>query len=141
MLNIDTNHWPLVLFEFAGKQSLVDHQNMLEAWDQLFTRQQKFVAVRLFLDDESVNHSREIGQLTLDWMEKGARDQIKTWVEAMLFITPDVSYARMKNRNVERVFGVPGAIFNNVCDANQWLAENIQQPLYIPDNSVQVAPE
>lgn len=134
MLIVSTDNWPLVIFEFSGEQSLEEHKRMLEEWQQLFTRQQKFIAVRIFHDDISVNHSREIGQLTWKWLNDGANKAIQERALAILNITPQASYAKMKNKNVERVFGVPGGIFKNTQDANQWLDNNIEKQFQIRIN-------
>jgi len=131
MLEIDKSKWPLVVFEFRGEQSLEEHQRMLDEWNLLFSRQQNFVAVRLFHDDIAVNHSKEIGQLTLSWLDNGAAEAIKTWVSAMLNVTPEATYLRMKNKSVERVFGVPGGIFKSTDDANQWLDVHLDEKLNI----------
>ena len=126
MLKINTEQWPLVIFEFSGEASVTEHQQMLDEWAQLFARQQPFVALRVFHDDISLDYPAEVGQLTLRWLDDGAREAIKTWVSAMLHVTPEASYARMKHKSVERVFGVPGGVFRRIEDANQWLRDNIE---------------
>ncbi|WP_087026179.1 hypothetical protein [Thaumasiovibrio subtropicus] len=121
MLKVDTTHWPLALINLRGAQSIEAHQHLLNEWDKLFEAKQKFIFVRVFHDDASTKHSKEIGQLTLDWLDKGAREAIKAWCEAMVIIVPQETFRSMKNKSVPRVFGVPGGIFPSKDHANQWL--------------------
>ncbi len=123
------DNWPLIVFEFSGEPNIEEHKQALNVWNELFTQRRKFIAVRIFHDDIAIRHTSDIGKLSLEWLDSGARDSIKEWVTAMLNITPESSFNRMKGMSVEKVFGVPGGIFKSTQDASQWLRLNIDGDL------------
>jgi len=125
-------HWPVVLFKFQGEQSLSDHQTSLDLWDKLLAQKEDVVVIRVFQDESALIHAPGVGKLTRQWLTRGAGNQIRQQVKAMINIVPDTAYPRMQHMSVEQVFGVPGGIFSHPETAIDWF-ENAE---LIPDMSL-----
>lgn len=104
-------HWPLLLFEFAGQQSSAQHQQSLQDWNRCFKRSQPFVALRWFQDEASLVHPPGAARQTKAWLQAGAAQAIRESVLAMLNLVPEAAYPGMQQLSVEKVFGVPGGVF------------------------------
>jgi len=125
MYRVNDSNWPIVIFEFDGQQNLAAHEKFLEDWNKQFARNESFVAMRLFHDDDSLVSAEGTAQMTKAWLQNGAAQSIKTSVLAMINIVPESAYERMKHMSVEAVFGVPGGIFKRYDDAAQWFNQGI----------------
>jgi hypothetical protein len=125
MYRVNDSNWPIVIFEFNGPQTLAQHENFLGDWNKQFVRNESFVAMRLYHDDNSLVSAEGTAQLTKAWLLNGAAQSIKTSVLALINIVPESAYERMKHLNVEAVFGVPGGIFKRYNDAAQWFNEGV----------------
>ena len=115
----------MLIFEFSGLQTLAAHEQSLADWNHYFSRNERFVAVRIFHDEDSLVHPDGAAQLTKSWLRNGAAEAIKTSVVAMINIVPTSAYERMKHMSVEAVFGVPGGVFNSVDEAVGWFNSNV----------------
>lgn len=120
MFSCNDQHWPLVIHEFAGMQTLADHQQSLLVWNTHFSRCEAFVVIRLFHDEDALIHPEGAGKLTKAWLRDGAAEAIKSSVTAMINVVPESTYERMKHMSVEAVFGVPGGVFNSIEGACEW---------------------
>ncbi|WP_191601863.1 hypothetical protein [Marinomonas algicola] len=121
----------IVLFEFAGPQSLEEHIYSLKVWNEQLSRNQPFVAIRLFLDEASLIHPKGAAKETKRWLNNGASDAIKHNVIAMINIVPEKSHKKMKNMSVETVFGVPGGIFQSIQEAQSWFNTTLGHKLRV----------
>nr|WP_324258859.1 hypothetical protein [Cellvibrio fontiphilus] len=126
MFFCNDQHWPLVIHEFAGLQTLAEHEQSLLVWNSHFSRGESFVIIRLFRDEESLVHPEGAAKLTKAWLRDGAAEAIKASVTAMMNIVPESAYERMKHMSVEAVFGVPGGVFNSSQDAAEWFITNLR---------------
>jgi hypothetical protein len=120
MYSCHDQHWPMVIHEFAGLQTLAEHEQSLAHWNSHFSRHQTFVIFRLFRDEDSLIHPEGAAKLTKAWLRDGAAESIKSYVRVMINIVPERACERMKHMSVEAVFGVPGGVFNNGYDALEW---------------------
>lgn len=132
MFSCNDQHWPLVIHEFAGLQTLADHEQSLLVWNTHFSRGESFVIIRLFRDEESLVHPEGAGKLTKAWLRDGAAETIKTSVAAMINIVPESAYERMKHMNVEAVFGVPGGVFKDFQGAHEWYNATLPPAVNLP---------
>lgn len=113
-------HWPLLLFEFSGVQSLEQHQQSLQDWNRCFERSQPFVALRWFQDEQSLIHPPDAARQTKAWLQAGAAQAIRESVLAMLNLVPEAAYPAMQQLSVEKVFGVAGGVFANRKQLLDW---------------------
>lgn len=89
MYRVNDSNWPIVIFEFDGQQNLAAHEKFLEDWNKQFARNESFVAMRLFHDDNSLVSAEGTAQMTKAWLQNGAAQSIKTSVLAMInTVTP-----------------------------------------------------
>jgi len=135
MYRIDESAWPVVVFEFAGVQSLADHEGSLQRWNALFAREADFVALRVFHDEDALVHPEGVGRVTKQWLRDGAADAIRRHVAAMMnVVLPPAAYERMKHMSVEAAFGVPGGVFDSVEAAAAWFQSRFGKPLSLPQD-------
>lgn len=127
----DDTHWPLCLLVLEGPQTLEQHMDVLDIWNQWFARGERFVALRVHLDDEALELAAGTGKASTQWLKAGAATSIRELVAAMVIVTPPTSFDRFRNLSVEAVFGVPGAIFSGIDDALSWLPGST--PLILPN--------
>lgn len=134
MYSCHDHRWPLVIHEFAGIQTLAEHEQSLAVWNQHFSRNESFVVMRIFRDEDSLIHPDGAAKLTKAWLHEGAAQAIKKSVVAMMNIVPESAYERMKHMSVEAVFGVPGGIFKNSQDAVEWFNQNFGATVHLDLN-------
>lgn len=72
MLIHENSCWPIGLTLAQGSATLEQHLSSLQSWNEWFERREPFHVVRIYLDGESIQHSREIGKVTQQWMKEGA---------------------------------------------------------------------
>lgn len=121
MLYIDDELWPLAICILEDTQSIDEHIQMLEAWNNWFTRDDNFIAVRIYRNETSLAQVDDIARTTKQWLKNGAADQIRQKIKAMLNIVPPAKYEQMKLLSVEKVFGIPGGIFSDLDSSFEWL--------------------
>lgn len=120
MFRLKDDLWPVLVFEFQGSQSLEEHRRSLQLWDELFTRGEKIIVLRIFHDELSLVHPEGAAKSTKAWLRHGASDAIEKYVAAMINVVPGAAYEEMKDKSVESVFGVPGGVFKSARDAVVW---------------------
>lgn len=123
MMPIRTNTaiWPLVIAVYHGPASLHDHLAHLAEWNLWFARGQRFMVLRVFMDDAALEQADGVARATKQWLVDGAGEAIRSQVDAMVNIVPPSAYARMAVLNVEKVFGVPGLIAAGLPEGLDWL--------------------
>lgn len=120
MFRFDDRRWPIIVFEFEGLQTLDEHAASLRIWDHQFRRGGSFIVVRIFRDDAALVHPTGAGRITRTWLQQGAREKIRSCVDAMINVVPDSAYDSIKQKSVEEVFGVPGGVFRHPAEAVDW---------------------
>lgn len=115
--------WPLSILMLKGQQTLEQHSDMLRLWDELFSRGERFVSLRVHLDDAALEHPAGAARATKEWLRQGAAQKMRQSVRAMVIVTPPTGYESVKHLSVEAVFGIPGSLFPKLAPALQWLAE------------------
>lgn len=121
ILQHESKCWPVALTVACGEPTLDQHMASLQSWNHWFARAEPFHVIRVFLDDASIHHSREIGNATREWMKTGADKQIQDLVQSMLIVVPLEQYSRMQKMSVNKIFGIPGGLFPSLNDAFAWL--------------------
>ncbi|MBU2892319.1 hypothetical protein KO495_03155 [Colwellia sp. D2M02] len=125
MFSIKTIHSPVIIFEFTGQQTLVEHSKSLLLWDNLLSQKSELIVLRIFTDNAALIHPKGAGKVTNRWLESGAKQAIQQQVLAMINIVPEQAYKKMQHMSVEKVFGVPGGIFKSKGEALHWLDNNV----------------
>lgn len=120
-IRTDTGIWPLAIAAHRGPASLDDHQAHLAEWNRWFARSQRFVVLRVFMDEAALEQANGVARATKQWLVDGAGDAIRSQVDAMVNIVPPSAHARMAVLSVERVFGVPGLIAAGLPEGLEWL--------------------
>lgn len=113
--------WPLAIAVYHGPASLDDHLAHLAEWNLWFARGQRFMVLRVFMDDAALEQADGVARATKQWLIDGAGDAIRSQVDAMVNIVPPSAYARMAVLSVEKVFGVPGLIAAGLPEGLEWL--------------------
>ncbi len=113
--------WPLVIAVYQGHASLDDHLAHLAAWNLWFARGPRFIVLRVFMDEASLDQADGVAKATKQWLTDGAGDAIRSQVDAMVNVVPPSAYGRMAALSVEKVFGVPGLITAELSEGVEWL--------------------
>ena len=122
LLQHDSQFWPVALTLNRGEASLAQHLDSLASWDAWFARGEPFHVIRVYLDAESLKHPTGAGPATQRWMQEGAAEQMRNWVQSMLIVVPPESYERMTKMSVRKAFGISGGLFPSLEAAYAWLA-------------------
>ncbi|MFV3131903.1 hypothetical protein [Niveispirillum sp. KHB5.9] len=120
-IRTETAIWPLAIAVYRGPASLDDHLAHLAEWNLWFARGQRFMVLRVFMDEAALEQADGVARATKQWLVDGAGDAIRSKVDAMVNIVPPSAYARMAVLSVEKVFGVPGLIAAGLPDGLEWL--------------------
>lgn len=120
-IRTNTAIWPLSIAVYHGPASLDDHLAHLAEWNRWFARGQRFMVLRVFVDDAALEQAAGVAKATKQWLVDGAGDAVRSQVDAMVNIVPPSAYARMAVLSVEKVFGVPGLIAAGLPDGLEWL--------------------
>ena len=120
-IRTDTAVWPLAIAVYHGPASLDDHLAHLAEWNRWFARGQRFMVLRIFMDEAALEQADGVARATKQWLVDGAGDAIRAQVDAMVNIVPPSAYSRMAVLSVEKVFGVPGLIAAGLPDGLEWL--------------------
>ena len=123
LLQHDSQFWPLALTLNRGEATLAQHLGSLANWDAWFARAEPFHVIRVYLDADSLKHPAGAGPATQRWMQEGAAEQMRLWVQSMVIVVPPESYERMKKMSVNKAFGIPGALFPSLEAAYAWLTK------------------
>ncbi|CAM3831048.1 MULTISPECIES: hypothetical protein [Pseudoalteromonas] len=121
ILKHDNSLWPLAITVARGECTLEMHLNSLQAWDIWFKKAEPFVVVRVYSDEESLQHPKGAGPATQKWLKEGAAEQMQQHVQAMLIVVPEQQFERMQKMSVQKAFGIPGAVVKSLDDAHAWL--------------------
>ncbi|WP_339850863.1 hypothetical protein [uncultured Nisaea sp.] len=116
----DDSLWPLGILMLEGAQSLQQHEQMLSIWDDWFARGERFVPLRVHLDESALDQAPGVARVTKQWLKAGAAENMRRLVSAMVIVVPPSRFEAMRQLSVETVFGVPGGIFATVDDALEW---------------------
>jgi hypothetical protein len=133
----DDTHWPLCILILEGKQSLGQHMDILDVWNGWFARRERFISLRVHLDDDALDHAPGTGRASTEWLKAGAGKSIRELVAAMAIVTPPSSLHRFQHLSVQAVFGVPGTICSDVDNALRWVAGSVT---LIPPRPADVKP-
>lgn len=127
MIHHDFRHWPLVIHVSAGLQTLDDLQRLSDDWSHWLQRNQPFAVLRLFVDADALVHPEGSAQQAKQWLQRSG-DDIRRLVMGMAHTVPASHYDKMRKMNVEKLFGVPGAIFadTDIDAAIAWTDERMQ---------------
>lgn len=117
----DDSLWPVCLCVHEGVQSLEQHEQMIEVWNEWFKREGSFIAIRVHKDEASLAQADGVARMTKKWLRDGAAELIRKRISAILNVAPNPAYERMKHLSVEKVFGVPGGVFPGLDEAMIWL--------------------
>lgn len=127
IIRVTATGWPLVLSTASGAPSLTQHIAYLSQWQGWFARGEPFAVVRHFSDAASLVHPEGAARATKVWLSDGAGDAIRRHVLAMVNIVPVEALPAMAGMSIERVFGVPGMIGDDVDAALRWLNDHLQR--------------
>ncbi|QTD43617.1 hypothetical protein [Ottowia testudinis] len=117
----DLSHWPLVVGVYREEATLQAYQAQLDSWQAWFAREQPFALLRVYATHGSLAHPEGSAAAGKSWLAQN-RPLLQRWVIGMAtVILPPQDYARLKNMQVEKAFGVPGGVFASVEEAIAWL--------------------
>jgi len=131
MQHHDLGQWPLVVSVSAGAPTLADTQDFAQAWDDWLARGQAFASLRVFTDAASLTHPPGSAQHVKQWFGRQAQ-AIREQVMGMASVVPAGEFERMSRMNVEKLFGVPAAIFADLPSALAWLRDQVFAPRGLP---------
>ena len=117
----DLSHWPLVVGVYREEATLQAYQAQLDSWQAWFAREQPFALLRVYATPGSLAHPEGSAAAGKSWLAQN-RPLLQRWVIGMAtVILPPQDYARLRNMQVEKAFGVPGGVFASVEEAIAWL--------------------
>lgn len=119
----DDSLWPLGILMLEGAQSLEQHEKMLAIWDGWFARGERFIPLRVHLDDSALDQAPGVARVTKQWLKAGAAENMRRLVTAMVIVVPPSRFDAMKHHSIEKVFGVPGGVFPGLHQALDWTGE------------------
>jgi hypothetical protein len=119
----DDTLWPLSILMLEGSQSLEQHDQMLGIWNAWFDRNERFISLRIYLDESSLDQVPGVGRVTKQWLKAGASENMRRLVSCMAIAVPPSRFEAMNRQSVEKAFGIPGGVFPNPDDALDWIAE------------------
>lgn len=119
----DDSLWPLGILMLEGAQSLEQHEQMMAIWDGWFARGERFIPLRVHLDEGALDQAPGVARVTKQWLKAGAAENMRRLVTAMVIVVPPSRFDAMKHRSIEKVFGVPGGIFPSLYQALTWTRE------------------
>lgn len=125
----DTSLWPLGILMLEGGQSLAQHEQMLAKWDEWFARGERFIPLRVHLDDDALDQAPGVARVTKKWLTSGAAENMRRLVTAMVIVVPPSRFDAMSHVSVEKVFGVPGGIFKDLQEALDWIGKTEDFPV------------
>lgn len=131
MQHHDLGHWPLVVSVSAGAPTLADTQDFSLAWDDWLARGQAFASLRVFTDAASLTHPPGAAQHVKQWFGRQGQ-AIREQVMGMASVVPPEEFERVSRMNVEKLFGVPAAIFADLPSALAWLRDRVFTPRGLP---------
>ena len=134
MQHHDLGQWPLVVSVSAGAPTLADTQDFAQAWDDWLARGQAFASLRVFTDAASLTHPPGSAQHVKQWFGRQAQ-AIREQVMGMASVVPAGEFERMSRMNVEKLFGVPAAIFpeaTGLIRADGYGGEILREPPLAP---------
>jgi len=126
MMRNDLTHWPLVLTVAIGQSSLREHEAFLAAWTSWLDRGEPFAVLRTFASQDALVHPDGGARMAKQWMQDNG-ERIRQTVAALVSVVPATEYERMRKMNVEKLFGVPGAVFSSSSEALAWLDAGVFQ--------------
>ena len=128
----DLTHWPLVVGVYRDEATLESYQAQLDRWQGWFARAQPFALLRVYATPESLAHPEGSAAVGKAWLVQN-RPLLARWVLGMAtVILPPQDYARLRNMQVEKAFGVPGGVFASVEEAMAWLRRDVFGPAGMP---------
>ncbi|MEO9901885.1 hypothetical protein [Nisaea sp.] len=119
----DNTLWPLGILMQDGTQSPEQHDQMLDIWNAWFARDERFISLRIYLDESSLDQVPGVGRVTKQWLKAGAAEDMRRLVSCMAITVPPSSFDVMNRQSVEKAFGIPGGVFPNLDGALDWLGE------------------
>lgn len=137
----DLSHWPLVVGVYREEATLHAYQAQLDSWQAWFAREQPFALLRVYTTPGSLAHPEGSAAAGKSWLAQN-RPLLQRWVIGMAtVILPPQDYARLKNMQVEKAFGVPGGVFASVEEAIVWLQREVFEPagMQVPIGAADVA--
>ena len=120
-------NWPLVVGVYRTALDLDGYQTQLDVWERWFARQERFALLRIYTTPESLSHPDGSAPLAKAWLQRN-RPVLQRWVMGMATVVPASNYEKMKRFQVDKAFGVPGAIFREAEEALGWLQDTIFSP-------------
>ncbi|WP_028467330.1 hypothetical protein [Nisaea denitrificans] len=117
----DDTLWPLSILMLEGSQSLEQHDQMLGIWNAWFDRNERFISLRVYLDESSLDQVPGVGRVTKQWLKAGASENMRRLVSCMAIAVPPSRFEAMNRQSVEKAFGIPGGVFPNLDDSLDWL--------------------
>lgn len=127
MIRHDLSHWPLVITVASGRSTLDDMLAFTAEWNHWLDECDAFATLRIFTDAAALEHPEGSAQNAKKWLqEKG--DAIRAQVMGMAMVVPPAEYERVRKMNVEKLFGVPAATFQDLPSALAWLQTTVFEP-------------
>jgi len=127
----DIRPWPLVITTMTGLQDLAATRDFLTTWSHWLARQQPFATLRIIGDSNALLRAKGSGLILKTWLE-GRSDSIRRHMVGMATVVPVDQYEKMRNMNVEKLFGVPAATFSDIATALDWLQRQVFGPRNLP---------
>ncbi len=123
----DLSRWPLVLSAASGTPTLADTQAFMQAWSGWLAREEPFASLRVFADMAALEHPPGSAQEAKAWLAREG-EAVRRLVMGMATVVPEAACERMRKMNVEKLFGVPAAVFPSLSQALAWLRERVYAP-------------
>lgn len=127
-MNENLSYWPLVVGVYRDAMDLDGYRKQLDAWEHWFAREERFALLRVYTTSASLSHPDGSAPLSKGWLQRHRAALQRSVMGMATVILPPEDYARMKNFQVEKAFGVPGGVFATVDDALTWLREQVFVP-------------
>lgn len=128
-ITVSTAAWPVVLSTAWGTPTRAQHAAYLDEWRTWFARGERFAVLRHFADEASLAHPDGAARDTKRWLSGGAGDAIRRQVVAMVNVVPETALPGMVGMSIEKVFGIPGMIGDDMDAALRWLARTAPFPV------------
>lgn len=127
MIHNDLTHWPLVISVSQGISTLAETEAYIEEWNAWLARGEPFMALRVFVDAESLARQPGGPQLVKKWLQE-RNLEVRAQVKGMVAVVPPSEYERLNKMNTEKLFGVPAATFADLAAALEWLRKRVYVP-------------
>lgn len=124
----DLSHWPLVIGCYRHAPDLAAYQAQLERWHGWLMQPTPFVWLRIYATPDALAQPEGSAALGKAWLAE-RRALFQRQVAAMATVVlPPQAYARLKNLQVQKAFGVPGQVHASVPEALDWLRQQVFTP-------------